>query len=34
MEEVLDTNITKLSKRYPAGTFDSYMSENRQAGDR
>jgi NTP pyrophosphatase (non-canonical NTP hydrolase) len=34
MEEVLDTNITKLSKRYPAGTFDAYMSENRQAGDR
>ena len=34
MEEVLDTNITKLSKRYPAGTFDSYMSENRKAGDR
>jgi len=34
MEEVLNTNITKLSKRYPAGTFDSYMSENRKAGDR
>ena len=34
MEEVLDTNITKLSKRYPAGTFDAYMSENRKAGDR
>ena len=34
MEEVLDTNITKLSKRYPAGTFDSYMSENRKTGDR
>ena len=34
MEEVLDTNITKLSKRYPAGTFDSYMSENRKEGDR
>ena len=34
MEEVLDTNIRKLSKRYPAGTFDSYYSENRKAGDR
>ena len=34
MEEVLDTNITKLSKRYPKGTFDSYYSENRKAGDR
>jgi len=34
MEEVLDTNIRKLSKRYPEGTFDSYYSENRQVGDR
>ena len=34
MEEVLNTNITKLSKRYPDGTFDAYMSENRKAGDR
>jgi len=34
MEEVLDTNIRKLSKRYPEGTFDSYYSENRKAGDR
>ena len=34
MEEVLDTNITKLSKRYPKGTFDAYYSENRKAGDR
>jgi len=34
MEEVLDTNIRKLSKRYPDGTFDAYMSENRKAGDR
>ena len=34
MEEVLDTNIRKLAKRYPEGTFDSYYSENRQAGDR
>ena len=34
MEDVLDTNIRKLSKRYPEGTFDSYYSENRKAGDR
>ena len=34
MEEVLDTNITKLSKRYPTGTFDAYYSENRAANDR
>ena len=34
MEEVLDTNIRKLSKRYPDGTFDAYMSENRAANDR
>ena len=34
MEEVLDTNIRKLSKRYPEGTFDAYYSENRKEGDR
>jgi NTP pyrophosphatase (non-canonical NTP hydrolase) len=34
MEEVLDRNITKLSKRYPTGTFDAYYSENRKEGDR
>ena len=34
MEEVLDTNIRKLAKRYPEGAFDSYYSENRAAGDR
>ena len=34
MEDVLDTNIKKLAKRYPEGTFDAYYSENRQAGDR
>ena len=34
MEEVLDRNITKLSKRYPEGTFDAYYSENRAADDR
>ena len=34
MEDVLDTNIRKLSKRYPDGTFDAYFSENRAANDR
>jgi len=34
MEEVLDTNISKLSKRYPAGAFDAYYSENRAEDDR
>ena len=34
MEDVLDTNIKKLAKRYPEGTFDSYYSENRAADDR
>lgn len=33
LEEVLDRNIDKLSKRYPAGAFDSYYSENRKTGD-
>lgn len=34
MEEVLNTNIAKLAKRYPEGTFDEYYSENRAANDR
>jgi len=34
MESVLDTNIRKLSKRYPEGTFDAYYSENRASNDR
>ena len=34
MDEVLDRNITKLSKRYPTGTFDAYYSENRSDDDR
>lgn len=33
MEELLDMNIKKLSKRYPDGTFDAYYSENRKEGD-
>lgn len=34
MEEVLDTNISKLGKRYPAGAFDAFYSENRAEDDR
>ena len=34
MEDVLDTNIRKLAKRYPDGTFDAYYSENRASNDR
>jgi NTP pyrophosphatase (non-canonical NTP hydrolase) len=34
MEDLLDMNIKKLSKRYPEGTFDAYYSENRAADDR
>ena len=34
MDEVLDRNISKLSKRYPTGAFDAYYSENRAADDR
>ena len=34
MEDVLDTNIKKLGKRYPEGAFDAYYSENRAADDR
>tara|TARA_B100000902_G_C26961349_1_gene740666 strand:+ start:147 stop:548 length:402 start_codon:yes stop_codon:yes gene_type:complete len=34
MDEVLDTNIKKLEKRYEDGHFSEYYSENRKAGDR
>jgi len=33
-DEVLETNIKKLGKRYPAGTFDEFFSENRASNDR
>jgi NTP pyrophosphatase (non-canonical NTP hydrolase) len=33
-DEVLSTNVKKLEKRYPEGSFDIYFSENRKAGDR
>jgi len=34
MDEVVETNVKKLAKRYPEGTFDEFFSENRKAGDR
>ena len=34
MDEVLDTNIKKLEKRYPDGHFAEFYSENRKADDR
>ena len=33
-DEVIETNIKKLEKRYPSGSFDIYKLENRRAGDR
>ena len=33
-DEVIETNIKKLEKRYSSGSFDIYKSENRRAGDR
>jgi NTP pyrophosphatase (non-canonical NTP hydrolase) len=32
-DEVIQTNIDKLMKRYPEGYFDAYYSENREVGD-
>jgi len=32
-DEVIQTNINKLMKRYPEGYFDAYYSENREVGD-
>ena len=34
MNEVLDTNIKKLEKRYPEGHFSEFYSENRKVDDR
>ena len=31
MDEVIATNVKKLEKRYPEGSFDIYFSENRAA---
>ena len=33
MEDVIATNVQKLEKRYPGGSFDVFYSENRQEGD-
>ena len=33
-DDVIATNVKKLEKRYPEGTFDVYFSENRRKGDR
>ena len=33
MEDVVSTNVIKLEKRYPGGSFDVFYSENRQEGD-
>ena len=33
-DEVIATNVKKLEKRYPEGSFDIYFSENRKANDR
>ena len=33
-DEVIETNVKKLEKRYPDGAFDIYFSENRAADDR
>ena len=33
-DEVIATNVKKLEKRYPEGSFDIYFSENRKEGDR
>ena len=33
-EEVIETNVRKLEKRYPGGTFDIYYSEHRSEDDR
>ena len=33
-DDVVKTNIKKLEKRYPGGSFNIGNSENRAAGDR
>ena len=33
-DEVINTNVKKLEKRNPEGSFDVYFYENRKAGDR
>ena len=31
--DVIETNVKKLEKRYPGGSFDVHQSENRKEGD-
>ncbi|AOV58680.1 MazG [Synechococcus phage S-CAM3] len=33
-DEVIETNVNKLKKRYPGGEFNVHHSENRAANDR
>lgn len=33
IDEIIGMNVDKLEKRYPAGEFDPYYSENRQEDD-
>jgi NTP pyrophosphatase (non-canonical NTP hydrolase) len=33
-DEVIETNVNKLKKRYPGGEFNVHNSEVRAAGDR
>ena len=32
-DEIIEMNVDKLKKRYPAGEFNVHQSENRKAGD-
>ena len=32
--DVIETNVKKLEKRYPSGEFDVFLSENRSSDDR
>ena len=32
--DVIETNVKKLEKRYPSGEFDVFLSENRSADDK
>ena len=33
IDELMEMNFKKLTKRYPEGAFDIYRSENRVEGD-
>lgn len=33
MEEIIETNVDKLSKRFPNGQFEVFYSENREVDD-